>query len=59
MDFRLDANGNCFVLEANANPHLAFGEDLAESAKVAGLEYPDLVQRILNLGLRWEPERAG
>lgn len=59
MDFRLDANGNCFVLEANANPHLAFGEDLAESAKVAGLEYADLVQRILNLGLRWEPERAG
>lgn len=59
MDFRLDANGNCFVLEANANPHLAFGEDLAESARVAGLEYTDLVQRILNLGLRWEPERAG
>src|SRR6185503_5639310 len=59
MDFRLDATGSCFVLEANANPHLAFGEGLAESAKVAGLEYPDLVQRILNLGLRWEPERAG
>jgi D-alanine-D-alanine ligase len=59
MDFRLDNDGNGFVLEANANPHLAYGEDLAESAKVAGLEYTDLVQRILNLGLRWEPERAG
>jgi D-alanine-D-alanine ligase len=59
MDFRLDNAGNGFVLEANANPHLAYGEDLAESAKVAGLEYPDLIQRILNLGLRWEPERAG
>jgi D-alanine-D-alanine ligase len=59
MDFRLDAEGRCYVLEANANPHLAYGEDLAESAKVAGLDYPDLLQRILNLGLRWEPERAG
>jgi D-alanine-D-alanine ligase len=59
MDFRLDSDGNIYVLEANANPHLAFGEDLAESAKRAGLDYPDLIQRILNLGLRWEPERAG
>ncbi|HYV97188.1 MAG TPA: ATP-grasp domain-containing protein [Gemmatimonadaceae bacterium] len=59
MDFRMDGEGNCYVLEANANPHLAFGEDLAESAKRAGLEYTDLVQRILNLGIRWEPERAG
>ncbi|HKS06115.1 MAG TPA: hypothetical protein VJR92_07350 [Gemmatimonadaceae bacterium] len=59
MDFRYDAEGNGYVLEANANPHLAFGEDLAESAKRAGLEYTDLVQRILNLGIRWEPERAG
>ncbi len=59
MDFRLSEAGKCYVLEANANPHLACGEDLAESAKLAGLEYVDLIQRILNLGLRWEPERAG
>lgn len=59
MDFRLDTAGTVYVLEANANPHLAMGEDLAESAKHAGLEYPDLLQRILNAGLRWQPERAG
>jgi D-alanine-D-alanine ligase len=59
MDFRLDAKGEFFVLEANANPHLALGEDLAESAKRAGLSYADLIQRILNFGLRWQPERAG
>jgi D-alanine-D-alanine ligase len=59
MDFRLDSKGNCFVLEANANPHLALGEDFAESATRVGLEYPDLLQRIINFGLKWEPERAG
>ena len=59
MDFRLDQKGNCYVLEANANPHLALGEDFAESAKRVGLEYADLLQRIINFGLKWEPERAG
>jgi D-alanine-D-alanine ligase len=59
MDYRLDASGELYVLEANANPHLAHGEDLAESAARDGMSYADLLQRILNLGLRWEPERAG
>ena len=59
MDFRLDAHGNFFVMEANANPQLAFGEDFAESAERAGISYEDLLQRILNFGLRWQPERPG
>jgi D-alanine-D-alanine ligase len=59
MDFRLTEGGDFYVLEANANPHLANGEDFAESAKLDGLSYADLLQRILNFGLRWEPERAG
>jgi D-alanine-D-alanine ligase len=59
MDVRLDAEGKFFVLEANANPQLAFGEDFAESAQLAGLPYEQLLQRILNVGLRWQPERAG
>jgi D-alanine-D-alanine ligase len=59
MDFRLDSAGNIYVLEANANPQLALGEDLAESAKRAGLDYAELLQRIINCGLRWVPERAG
>ena len=59
MDLRLDADGNFYVLEANANPQLAFGEDFAESAERAGLTYEDLLQRLLNIGLRWQPERAG
>ena len=59
MDVRLDAEGKFFVLEANANPQLAFGEDFAESAQLAGLPYEQLLQRILNVGLRWQPEKAG
>lgn len=59
MDVRLDANGKAYVLEANPNPQLAFGEDFAESAERAGIPYEDLLKRIINLGLRWRPERPG
>jgi D-alanine-D-alanine ligase len=59
MDLRMDADGKFYVLEANANPQLAFGEDFAESAERAGLKYEELLQRILNVGLKWHPERAG
>ena len=59
MDLRLSDDGNFYVLEANANPQLAFGEDFAESAECAGVTYEDLIQRIVNIGLRWQPERAG
>jgi D-alanine-D-alanine ligase len=59
IDLRLDAAGRVFVLEANPNPQIAYGEDLAQSAEAAGLSYPALIQRILTTGLRWEPERLG
>lgn len=59
MDLRMDVDERFFVLEANANPQLAFGEDFAESAERAGLNYEALLQRILNIGLRWRPDRAG
>lgn len=51
IDYRLDAAGKLYFLEANPNAELAEGEELAESAKAAGIEYPALIQRILNLGL--------
>jgi D-alanine-D-alanine ligase len=52
MDLRLDAEGRAHVIEANAFPDLAHDEDFALSARAAGLDYPQLIQRILNLGLR-------
>lgn len=52
MDMRLSGDGQLYVLEANPNPQLAYGEDFAESAEKDGLDYADLLQRIINLGLR-------
>jgi D-alanine-D-alanine ligase len=59
IDLRLDAEGGVHVLEANPNPQIARTEDFAESAAKAGLPYPALLQRILSIGMRWEPERGG
>jgi D-alanine-D-alanine ligase len=53
IDLRLDARGRPWVLEANPNPEIAYGEEFAESAERAGLGYEALLQRILGLGLRW------
>jgi len=56
IDLRLDEAGNPWVLEANPNPQIAKGEDFAASAEKAGLSYEALLQRLLNLGMRWQPE---
>ncbi|MBS0375626.1 MAG: D-alanine--D-alanine ligase [Proteobacteria bacterium] len=54
MDFRLRADGALYVLEANANPNLAEEEDLARSARAAGIDYDELLSRILSLGLGYQ-----
>ena len=56
MDLRLSADGKVYVLEANPNPNLSFGEDFAESAETAGLNYEELLKRIINLGLNYQAE---
>ena len=59
IDIRLDADGRPYVIDANPNPNLAYGEDFAESAETAGISYEQLLDRIIRLGLRWEPARTG
>jgi D-alanine-D-alanine ligase len=56
IDLRLDEAGNVWVIEANPNPQIARGEDFTDSAEKAGIGYEAVLQRILNLGLRWQPE---
>jgi D-alanine-D-alanine ligase len=56
IDLRLDEAGNVWVLEANPNPQIAKGEDFAASAEKIGIVYETVLQRIINLGLRWQPE---
>lgn len=53
MDLRLTAEGEVYVLEANPNPDLKYGEDFAESAEAYGHPYSDLLERILQLGLSY------
>ena len=53
MDLRLAPNGRIYLLEANPNPNLEYGEDFAESAETIGISYEALLQRILSLGRRY------
>ena len=53
----MKADGQLFVIEANPNPQLAQGEDFAESARRAGVSYAKLIERIIGLGLQWQPSR--
>jgi D-alanine-D-alanine ligase len=59
LDVRLDSDCKPFVIEANPNPQLAQDEDFADSAERAGLSYEKLLERIVALGLQWQPERTG
>ena len=60
IDLRLAPEGNAYVIEVNATPDITYDEDLSLSARAAGLSYEALLQRILNLGLRYRsPWRQG
>ena len=50
MDFRMRADGQLYVLEANANPNISAAEDFAQSALKARMSYDHLLRRILTLG---------
>ena len=56
MDFRVNAAGQCYVLEANANPNVASAEDFAQSALSAGMGYDELLARIIKLGCDYKAE---
>ena len=58
IDMRMDADGQLYVLEANPNPQIAHDEDFADSAEQADYHYKELLQEILNVGLRWRPAKA-
>jgi D-alanine-D-alanine ligase len=55
IDFRLSADGVPYYIEANPNPEIAKVEEFASAALHDGIKYPDLIQRILALGI----SRAG
>ena len=51
LDLRLTPNNEVYFIEANPNPILAEDEDFAQSALKANLPYPELIDRIVRLGL--------
>jgi D-alanine-D-alanine ligase len=56
IDLRLKDNGEIYVLEANPNPDIGYGSEISCATEATGIEYEDLLQRIINLGLRYDPE---
>lgn len=52
IDLRLTPDNKLVVLEANPNPDIAYGEEVAEAAEKAGISYQKLIDRILHLALR-------
>ena len=52
IDIRLTSDKKIFILEANSNPDLAYGEDVANSAEKCGISYENLIKRIVNMATR-------
>jgi D-alanine-D-alanine ligase len=57
LDFRVTASEDAYLLEANPNPQIASDEDFASAAQAAGIEYPQLIERLMRFGMGYNPER--
>jgi D-alanine-D-alanine ligase len=51
IDFRLSVDGVPYFLDANPNPEIARSQEFAEAARHDGIAYPDLLHRIIALGM--------
>lgn len=52
IDLRITEEGHVYVLEANANPDLTDGDEVACSAAHAGISYSQMIQKIFRCALR-------
>jgi D-alanine-D-alanine ligase len=52
VDFRMDADGRIYVLEANPNPDLSRDSGYRRSLEVAQIAYEDFIARLLDNALR-------
>ncbi|HSQ20261.1 MAG TPA: ATP-grasp domain-containing protein, partial [Blastocatellia bacterium] len=55
IDYRLTGEGRIYLLEVNPNPQIAHREDFADSAEHCGVTYETLLQKILTLGISYDP----
>lgn len=52
VDLRITPGNDVVFLEANPNPNLGADEDVAEAGRKAGIEYPQLIERIVQQAAR-------
>jgi D-alanine-D-alanine ligase len=57
VDFRVAPNGDPYVLEVNPNPYLEQSAEFALAAKAAGMEYPELIDRIAQFAVERAPKK--
>jgi D-alanine-D-alanine ligase len=55
LDYRVTETEEAYLLEANPNPQIARDEDFALSAKHIGLEYPALIEQLMQFGMKYSP----
>lgn len=56
LDLRLSPDGIPHLIEVNPNPDLASDDLLADAAEMVDLSYTQMLQKILNLGLRYRAQ---
>jgi len=52
VGFRVDKNGNPYLLEIDTNPPLNVNSDFVKAAKLTGLSFGDLLEEILSLSIK-------
>ena len=55
IDIRLTSDNKVYILEANPNPDIAYGEEVAEAAEKMGISYNNLIKRVINSALKRYP----
>jgi D-alanine-D-alanine ligase len=58
IDVRLAHDDAIYIVEANPNPYLADGEDLAWAAEEAGHVYPDFIEQIAEMAIARHAARS-
>jgi D-alanine-D-alanine ligase len=59
VDLRMSEAGKIFVIEVNASCYLERSSEFASAAAAAGLDYPSLIERILQLARDRHQKRTG
>jgi len=55
IDYRVTEGGRIYALEVNPNPQIAHNEDFADSAEHCSVNYKALLQKIMTLGMSYDP----